>query len=151
MIKKIVCKIQEKSPLKYMIVRSASSLSPLNMADDRRAGANFDQLINRLYKDRYLSGKVADAAKEQYETFCVTVVKQSINTFRKFDYSKSRLDEFLCSFIVGDSKYQDLWQVCIFVFTLSHGQAPVERGFNVNKDTEVENLEEDSLVALACL
>ena len=40
-----------------------------------------------------------------------------------------------------------MWQVCIFIFTLSHGQAPVERGFNVNKDTEVENLEEDSLVA----
>ena len=41
-----------------------------------------------------------------------------------------------------------MWKVCIFIFVLSHGQAPVERGFNINKSTAAEHLQEDSLVAL---
>ena len=58
------------------------------------------------------------------------------------------MDEFLGTYKVGEARYKDLWQVCKFVFILSHGQAPVEGGFNINKDTEVENLHEDSLVQL---
>ena len=45
-------------------------------------------------------------------------------------------------------KYNELWGIWIFVFTLNHGQAAVERGFNINKDTQVENLRETSLVSL---
>ena len=44
--------------------------------------------------------------------------------------------------------YTSLWDVCIILFCLSHGQAVIERGFKVNKDYLVENLSEDSLIAL---
>ena len=59
-----------------------------------------------------------------------------------------RLDEFFGAFMIGEPKYKDLWKICVFIFVLSHGQAPVERGYNINKETEVENLKVDSLVAL---
>ena len=36
------------------------------------------------------------------------------------------------------------WHVCIFIFTLCHGQSSVERGFNINKETLVDNLKEKS-------
>ena len=32
------------------------------------------------------------------------------------------------------------WHVCIFIFTLCHGQSSVERGFNINKEILVANL-----------
>ena len=104
--------------------------------------------MNRLHKDKYISGPESDAAKEQYEAFIDFEVKQDINQFRKFDISKSRLDEFLGAFMIGVPKYKDLWKICIFIFSLSHGQAPVERGFNINEETEVENQSEESIVAL---
>ena len=119
------------------------------MADQqKRCLSCFSLLVNRLHKDKYRSGLESDAAKEQYETFTDSDVKQNLNQFRKFDINKTRLDEFLGAFLIGVPKYKDLWKVCVFIFVLSHGQAPVERGFNINKETEVENLKEESLVAL---
>ena len=41
-----------------------------------------------------------------------------------------------------------MWQVCIFIFTLTHGQSCVERGFNINKDTLKYNLDGSTLEAL---
>ena len=86
-----------------------------------------------------------DAAKEQYDLFLEEVQK---NKFKKFDIKSQRLDGFLGTYMVGEARYKDLWQVCKFIFVLSHWQAPMERGFNINKDTEVENLHEDTLVQL---
>ena len=43
--------------------------------------------------------------------------------------------------------YTSLWKVIIFVFTLSHGQAQIKRGFNINADLLVENLTSLSIVA----
>ena len=40
-----------------------------------------------------------------------------------------------------------LWKVCIFAFTLSHGQSQIERGFSINKEIVIENLETTSLCA----
>ena len=39
-----------------------------------------------------------------------------------------------------------MWEVFRIIFTLSHGQAAVKRGFSVNSELLVENLEEKSLV-----
>ena len=39
-----------------------------------------------------------------------------------------------------------MWKICVFIFTLSHGQSQVERDFNINKSTLRENLQKKSLV-----
>ena len=44
----------------------------------------------------------------------------------------------------GNVSYKNRWKVKL-VLTLSHGQAGVERGFSVNKDILVENMQELSL------
>ena len=41
-----------------------------------------------------------------------------------------------------------MWKVCIFVFVLSHRQAAIERGFNVNKEFLIENLGQLTLTSL---
>ena len=43
-------------------------------------------------------------------------------------------------------KYKVFWKVCSIIFVLSHGQSAVERGFSINKELLVENLQEKSLV-----
>jgi hypothetical protein len=41
----------------------------------------------------------------------------------------------------------ELWNVVQQLLLLSHGQATVERGFSINKETTVENLKKESLKA----
>ena len=43
--------------------------------------------------------------------------------------------------------YQSLWEAVADLLVLSHGQASVERGFSVNKQLEVENLQERSFIS----
>ncbi|MGH0157607.1 UNVERIFIED_CONTAM: hypothetical protein FKN15_033724 [Acipenser sinensis] len=61
-----------------------------------------------------------------------------------------RVDEFLGRFVSGRAEYENLWDLLKCLFTLSHGQAAVERGYCVNKDMLVENLKERTLISL-CL
>ena len=41
-----------------------------------------------------------------------------------------------------------MWKVCKIMFTLSHGQSSVARGFTVEKQFSVKNLKEKSLITL---
>ena len=94
--KNIVLKLQERIPLGSSIVRNASSISPINMATDgENSSTKFANLVNLLQKHKHVTGNAADAAKEQYDTFLETDIKQHINKFRNLDCSKTRLDEFL--------------------------------------------------------
>lgn len=45
------------------------------------------------------------------------------------------------------SAYRYLWKFVSTLLLLSHGQSSVERGFSVNRQIEVENLQEQSYVA----
>ena len=47
---------------------------------------------------------------------------------------------------VTDENHVAFFDLLKILLLLSHGQASVERGFSVNKETEVENLLEHSLV-----
>ena len=52
-----------------------------------------------------------------------------------------RLDEFYWNYMI-DSKVCEVFRI---IFMLSHGEAAVERGFSVNSELLVENLQEKSL------
>ena len=50
---------------------------------------------------------------------------------------------------MGQNKtYEKLWSVIRKVLLLSHGQAPVESGFSLNRQIEKDNMNERMLVAL---
>ena len=107
----------------------------------------FSRLVDKLFNDGYLCAKAADDTKHQYEEFLEEVEQEHREKFKQFDMKQNRIDEFLGLYLNGNKKYEGLWNLCIIIFTLSHGQSDVERGFGVNSDLEVENLKEDSLVA----
>lgn len=48
---------------------------------------------------------------------------------------------------MANESYKSLFSVVKLILILSHGQVTVERGFSVNKEVEVENLKEHTLVA----
>ena len=62
--------------------------------------------------------------------------------FHLIDLTRSL--DFIC-LVRQNMKAQ--WSVCILVFTLSLGQSNIERGFSIDKEILVENLETNSLIA----
>ena len=66
--------------------------------------------------------------------------------FQLFDKFKDRVDVFLGNYLSAE-KYCHVFQVFQLICTLSHGQSFIERGFNINKEHLVDNLEEESLIA----
>lgn len=61
--------------------------------------------------------------------------------------SGERLDVFLGKYM-RDTQYEKLWDVFKIMLTISHGQALVERGYSVNKDLLIENMQERTVIAL---
>ena len=57
-----------------------------------------------------------------------------------------RWDKFYRNYM-KDAKHSKVWKVFRIIFTLLHGQAAVERGFSVNSELLVENLQEKTLGA----
>ena len=49
---------------------------------------------------------------------------------------------------MNGEKYPEMWKVCIFIFTFSHGPNSVEGGFSVNKDSLEDNLDSSTLEAV---
>ena len=81
---------------------------------------------------------------EESQQSCI--VKIGSKKFSNFNFSTDRLDELFSTYMNADP-YQKLFKVLQLLLVLSHGEASVERGFSVNKELEVENLETQSLVA----
>ena len=81
-----ISKFQERSPLKSLIVRCASCLSPENIVRDQDASiCKFKSLADKLFQAKHLSSHNSDAAKCQYEDF-LTTVKENENDFMEYNF-----------------------------------------------------------------
>ena len=136
-----VQKLQERSPLKYSLVRHAASFNPYTMANDQQsASVMFGGLVEVMYEHERLTSSEGDDAKTEYANFLRTVVASNKMSFTDFDFNLQRLDEFMIVYLAGNVKFKLLFKVFQFVCVLSHGQGSIERGFNINKDILIENL-----------
>lgn len=147
-IQAILKKIKDKCPLNYDLVRNASCLTPKNLKERKSTTiSKFGRLVVMLFNKNDLTAEEADQAKDQFESFIGSEVQEFGEEFLKFDIVNNRLDTFYGKWLHRNKNYSALWKVMIFVFTLSHGQAQIERGFNINSDLLVENLSARSIVA----
>ena len=96
---------------------------------------------------RLPSAKYVEEAKEQYQSFIKHVVTAEFEKFESFDKFQQRVDEFLGTFLLQKT-YCNVYDILKLVCTLSHGQYCIERGFSINKEHLIENLQEESLMAL---
>ena len=109
--------------------------------------ARAKRLIQSLHKLNLLSAaKAEDQAKQEYLKFMSSVVVTDKEKFLSFDQDKDRLDSYFGSLMQVNVDFFSFWKVCRIIFVLSHNQADVERGFNINGEQLVENMKELSLI-----
>ena len=74
MVKIIVLKLQERSPLKYLIVRCSSCLVPCSIVNESESVIlQFNKVADKLIKHQQLNNKEADEAKLQSEEYVINL------------------------------------------------------------------------------
>ena len=74
MVKTIVLKLQERSPLKYLIVRCSSCLVPCSIVNESESVIlQFNKVADKLIKHQQLNNKEADEAKLQSEEYVINL------------------------------------------------------------------------------
>ena len=144
-VKDIVEKLQERSPLKYLFVRSLSSFVPKNMIESKNNPSKFEKVVGKLYTAKLVDSKEANNAKLQLQEFISSTANIHKDKFLRVSLADNRLDHFYREYIKGCDKYKDLLKVMVIVFTIPHGQNQIERVFSINNEVTIENLENKSL------
>lgn len=149
LLKTLIEKLKEKSPLIYPLIWWLKSLSPPFIADRPDAAIiRFRRIPALLYESNLLTAKQSDEANEQYESFVNKLVLMNRHKFKEYDIKSQRLDVFFRDYISNDTNYSSLWTVIKFTMVLSHGQSQVERGFSINAETLSQNMKEETIVSL---
>jgi len=146
----LVSKLTEKSPLKYNLVRHASCLDPRKIVSNRaHCLKQMDLMLKVLADCNKITLDECDTVNSQYTHFLDMIVPQYHSEFRDFKpyEDDARVDVLLYERLNNAQDYNKLWHVVKMVLLVSHGQASVERGFSVNKQVAVENLEMRSFEA----
>ncbi|XP_065136295.1 uncharacterized protein [Paramisgurnus dabryanus] len=146
-LSKICQNILLKCPLKYPSVRNMMCLDPQNMhSEPDMCLQKMKALIMKFVQDKKLSGGVTagDKIAQQFQKFLFSEARgEEFMAFSALD-GKSRVDSFLHKAMNG---YAELWSFVEKLLLLSHGQATVERGFSINKEVELCNMNEDTIVS----
>ena len=70
-----ILKLQERSPLKYLIVCCSSCLVPRSIVNESEGVIlQFNKVVDKLFKHQQLNNKEADEAKLQFEEFVTNYV-----------------------------------------------------------------------------
>ena len=145
----IVKKIMDKSPLKFALARNLSFMDPREMGSTAKE-KNLEKckaVLRQLNEANRVSDKDVDEILQQYGHYIDETVVPRCSEYTNFCVSTSRLDELLFDTMANNSSMHKLWSCVKMLLLLSHGQASVERGFSVNKQVELDNLDEDTFVA----
>ena len=74
MVKTIVLKLQERSPLKYLIVRFSFCLVPCSIVNESESVIlQSNKVVDKLIKHQQLNNKEADEAKLQSEEYVINL------------------------------------------------------------------------------
>uniref|UniRef100_A0A3B1ILN4 Exostosin GT47 domain-containing protein n=1 Tax=Astyanax mexicanus TaxID=7994 RepID=A0A3B1ILN4_ASTMX len=146
-LSKICQNILLKCPLKYPTVRNMMCLDPQKMhTEPDMCLKKMKALIMKFVQDKKVSGGVTagDTIAQQFQEFLFVEARgEEFMAFSALD-GKSRVDGFLHNVMNG---YAELWSFVEKLLLLSHGQATVERGFSINKEVEMCNMNEDTIVS----
>lgn len=134
-----------KSPLRKSMVKGAACLSPAVMLNETLRVQYVTIALDELTAKNHIPNIDADLIKKNYLAICEQpTVQQKLKTF---DISSHRLDSFLHDILLDAKASQALLSFCTMIFTMFHGNSAVERGFSINKECLVENMNEVSLIS----
>lgn len=137
--------LNKKSPLRKKFVKGASCLSPNVMLSSVRS-SRIKIALEELCEYNMVSYSKAEKIKQKYLEICdnKTIQKQ----LEKFNRTGNRLDTFFVAELnLNNEDNKEFFDFVKLILVCFHGNAAVERGFSVNADCLVENLEENSLIA----
>ena len=147
-LSKLIGKLLEGSPLKYVIVRSLLSLNPCYIANSpENAVARFGLILDKLDFSNWLTADEGDEVLTQYKVFLQEIKLHHLEDFKSYSSTNDRLDVFFNSVLGCKPKLSKLWMVIRKLLILSHGQAAIERGYSVNKDVISTNMLESTIVS----
>ena len=139
-----------KCPVSYSLVRYLSCFNPCKMVSDKDGCIKmFKKVLNLFLNVKRIEERKCDVVLQQYTQFIDNIPVFGTERFSKFNKNQDSIDELYYECMCGGSgeQYTELFEVVKIVLVLSHGQAAVERGFSVNKEIEVENMKQQTLVA----
>ena len=144
-LKKFVLKLMDRSPLKYKLTEAVSSLDP-SIAVQNVGKQRFKTLLQILNDSNWIDCTCSDKAFRQFTKLCSSPsVIESCNKFRSL---KERVDHFWVKQITNLEEDFSSFRIAMeTVLILSHGNANVERGFSINKESVFENMSQETLVA----
>lgn len=146
MLKTICLKLLEKSPLKYKLCKAISFCDPTFLARSSSSCLKRLELALKLFlENNWLSGKECDMIEKQFKSL---IEKEDFNELLKeYKRENQRIDHFWRDVLIDNSASNELQIFMKKILILSHGNAFVERGFSINKEIEIENQINRSIVA----
>ena len=130
----MLSKLFERSPLGSALLKSASVLDPDVLQDNTRDKliTQFKALLKIIMSLSILAANSCDKALSHFKCLLDNDLKELRLGAIEFIQEDERLDDFYFK-KVNAGKYTELSFVMIrFILTLCHGQASLERGFNLN-------------------
>jgi hypothetical protein len=150
----LVERLLEKSPIQFEATKLITSLDPV-VSYKTIGQERFEKLLILLTKNNIINSQTAEKAQKEFKTVCNKSYEQ-LKSYKRvgknegiLNKSVNRLDHFWMSILKSNDLEQSSLEVVIKkVLILSHGNSEVERGFSINKECIVENMKEESLVAI---
>ena len=140
--------IKGKVSMNYAFLRHAPCLTPDNISQKKKTGIlKFGKLVTTMHELQHWNAEETNKAKNRFEYFIDSEVNKFAEEICPFDIRNDRLDVFFRIWLHQSSKYSAMWKVMIFVFTVGHGQAQIEGGFNIYSDLLVQNMLAHSVAA----
>ena len=147
LMEKVVEKVLENCPASYSLFRHLSCLNPVKMASNKKdCSEKLKKVLKLLVNAERVEEEECDTLLQQFVIFLDSIPVFGSERFANFQSAEDRMDTLFFECMANES-YKSLFSVVKLILILSHGQATVERGFSVNKEVEVENLKEHTLVA----
>lgn len=101
--------------------------------------------MSYFVRHKWITTIECDKCQDEFVKLCDNDL--FLDSLKEFNVSKDRLDDFWLKKLDPADEYRALHKLFRLIFILSHGNAFAERGFSVNKELLVPNLQERSLVA----
>ena len=138
----VMKKLFEKTPLKCGFVRSCRvfDLKIMSTMSEMESRGCMHNIISYLLSLNLINAKYGDKVRDQFSDFLQNEVNLHKEKFLSFNKFKDQLDHFFFHGSIGMEKYPELSGIAQIIFTLSHDQASVERGFSerdvITKDNQ---------------
>ena len=131
-----------------IIVRGAKAFDPNTIlrTESKELRRKVKRLMQKLVSLKIIAFKTGDSALTQYSNFLENEVTPPKELFLSFNRKNCRLDDFFFKNTNVEQKFSALDLVLKIIFSMSHGQASVERGFNDNNAVLHHNMAAGSAI-----